>query len=113
MTTTQLKWGIIGHNIQYSLSPLIHNSFAKIHGISAEYKIYDIPAKQFTQKIFSLQNKDIIGFNLTTPHKIKVLDFFPNTNCNSVNTIYKQNKSIQYNELYQCNFKRSNLPNIG
>ena len=38
------KLGVLGREISYSLSPEIHNSFAKEHGIDIVYEIFDIPA---------------------------------------------------------------------
>jgi len=40
-------YGLIGRNIQYSVSPVMHNAAFNHFGIPAEYKLFDIEEKDF------------------------------------------------------------------
>lgn len=93
MSKYPLTWGLVGCNINYSLSPLIHNFFAKSCGFSAKYKIYDMPLEKFIQELFCRNINSIVGFNITTPYKKEILKFFPSDN-SSVNTIYRRSTSL-------------------
>jgi len=66
--------GVLGRNIQYTLSPIIHNySFNKI-GVNAVYLAFDVPEEKFnkvTQALIDL----CVGLNVTIPYKEKITNF--------------------------------------
>lgn len=75
-------YGLIGYPVKHSLSPLMHNAAFKKIGMPAEYRLFElkpeeledfllknIPVKDTAGNSFSSQ--DIIGFNITIPHKVK------------------------------------------
>ncbi|MFH1578310.1 MAG: shikimate dehydrogenase, partial [Candidatus Omnitrophota bacterium] len=72
-------YGLIGYPVKHSLSPLMHNAAFKHLGINAEYKLF--PVKPEELEDFLLNNKpaaetgfslkDISGFNITIPHKVR------------------------------------------
>jgi shikimate dehydrogenase len=92
---TTAKWGLIGHNIQYSLSPAIHNYSAKILGKNPCYEIIDLNLSDLDIFINYINtNTNLLGYNVTTPYK----SYYKLLQLNSqgifaVNTIYKQKNS--------------------
>ena len=80
------KLGVLGNGISYSLSPEIHNSFAKEHGIDIVYEIFDIPVNPigFIESFF---NQGGVGLNITKPYKEIVAEKF-SKDLNSVNCLY-------------------------
>ncbi|MBN2119624.1 MAG: shikimate dehydrogenase [Candidatus Omnitrophica bacterium] len=76
-------YGLIGYPVKHSFSPLMHNAAFKACGIEASYKLFEItPAKveNFLLKNIevkdiqgnSYSSRDIIGFNVTIPYKVRV-----------------------------------------
>ena len=61
--------GLIGENIQYSKSPIIHNKFYKQNNIQLEYKIFDLKKDDLPYFIENLNKNKIVGFNVTIPFK--------------------------------------------
>jgi len=62
-------YGIIGYPVKHSLSPLMHNAAFKELGIDAEYKKFEVRPEELED--FLLNRKDVKGFNITVPHKVK------------------------------------------
>ena len=80
------KLGVLGRGISYSLSPEIHKSFAKEHGIDIVYEIFDIPTDPigFIENFFKQGG---IGLNITKPYKEIAAKKF-SRDLNSVNCLY-------------------------
>jgi shikimate dehydrogenase len=67
-------FGIIGKNINYTLSPAIHNySFQKLE-INAVYLAFDFDESKFERVIPSLLDLGE-GFNVTIPYKEKIIKY--------------------------------------
>lgn len=97
---------LIGDNISYSLSPLIHNSALDYFNLSSEikYELLQISPLNFNEKIKEiLKDETIIGFNVTTPYKHNIINFLDDVepfvkNCKSCNVVVKdKNKWIGKN----------------
>src|SRR4030043_271430 len=71
MTLPKL-YGVIGWPIKHSLSSAMHNAAFKALGINAEYKLFEVPPEKLED--FILKRKDVTGFNITVPHKIRAKD---------------------------------------
>lgn len=68
--------GIIGHPVAHSLSPLMHNFAAKKLGLPYTYVAFDVVAKDDVgQAVKGLRALGVRGFNVTVPHKIRVMEF--------------------------------------
>ncbi len=79
-------YGLLGKNINYSLSPFMHNAAFKRFDIPAEYRLFDIKEKDldaFFQELIS--GGDIKGINVTVPYKIKVKEMLDACQACSVN----------------------------
>ncbi|HCQ88858.1 MAG TPA: shikimate dehydrogenase, partial [Clostridium sp.] len=61
--------GLLGRNIQYTLSPPIHNEYYKKNNISLEYRIFDIRQSEVKKFLESLPSNNIVGVNVTIPYK--------------------------------------------
>lgn len=67
---TQL-YGIIGHPVRHSLSPLIHNLAFKHLGINAVYLAFDVV--DLPAAIAGVRALGIKGLSVTIPHKIDII----------------------------------------
>lgn len=61
--------GVIGDPIAHSLSPLIHNGWLRDNAIRATYEAFQVPDGEFDSALESLKKRDLIGLNVTLPHK--------------------------------------------
>jgi shikimate dehydrogenase len=66
---------IIGDPIDHSLSPAIHNAAFNTLGLNCSYIAFRVQQSQLKNSLDSLRAINIGGFNVTMPHKIKVLDY--------------------------------------
>ena len=85
-------FGLIGHPLGHSLSPLIHQTIMETAGIKAEYHLYDIAPEHLESELPKLL-KTLDGFNCTIPHKQTVIpyldDLAPSARLyGAVNTVY-------------------------
>jgi shikimate dehydrogenase len=66
-------YGLLGRNIDYSLSPLMHNAAFEYHQIPAEYRLFDIPDDELGDFLIqAVKGGNISGLNVTVPYKMKV-----------------------------------------
>lgn len=87
------KYGLIGNNISYSKSPLLHNIISKHFNLNISYELIDIDEDMINGY---LNNKDYKGFNITKPfkeivfNKVNSYDLI-STNIGAINTISRNN----------------------
>lgn len=97
-------YGIIGWPIKHSLSPAMHNAAFKKLGIEAKYEKF--PVKPEDLEEFLLKSKDIKGFNITVPHKVKAKEILDRKTpvsgseyadlCGAINTVKLVGGKFQY-----------------
>jgi len=68
------KLGVIGNPIEHSLSPKIHNLFAKYLNIDIEYEAYQVLPENLNTFIKNFFKNGGDGLNITLPHKINCLN---------------------------------------
>lgn len=73
--TKPLALGIIGHPIGHTLSPVMHKTAAKSHGIDLTYDAFDIKPENLESEIARLRDLPLDGFNVTVPHKVAVMEY--------------------------------------
>lgn len=98
-----MKFAVIGHPISHSLSPVMHNAnFSKL-GLDYTYEALDIPIEDFHLIKEIITEKGLNGFNITIPHKERILPYLDEIDEQSktvgaVNTVLiKDGKWIGYN----------------
>lgn len=75
---------VLGHDISYSLSPVMHAAIYKVTGEDGEYTVEDI-APDSLEREFARLMREYDGFNVTKPHKEHVARLLGLTG--SVNTV--------------------------
>ncbi|MCF8473492.1 MAG: shikimate dehydrogenase [Emcibacter sp.] len=65
--------GVVGWPISHSLSPRLHNYWLKKYNIRGEYLAFAVRPENLREFIESPPKDNIIGFNLTVPHKEIIL----------------------------------------
>ncbi|WP_040211595.1 shikimate dehydrogenase [Clostridium polynesiense] len=101
------RCGLLGRNIQYSLSPKIHNEYYIKNNLPFTYELFDVGQQELEDFMVNCYENKIIGFNITIPYKEAVLDFldelkYPSDKIGAVNTvkIAEDGKKIGYNTDY-------------
>jgi len=85
-------YGIIGDPVAHSLSPTIQNAaFSKV-GLDAVYVPFHVNKRNLKRAVEGLVSIGVRGFNVTTPHKVKIIRYLNRLDRNaaeiqSVNTI--------------------------
>ncbi len=96
-------YGLLGHNISYSLSPYIFNTIFRRRGMNSLYMPFDIKRNHLRKFTESVRVLGISGFNVTIPHKLQVvryLDDLDNSakSVGAVNlVIFRKGKLVGYN----------------
>ena len=67
--------GLIGHPVEHSFSPPMHNAAFKKLGMDYAYVAFDVDPKNLKSAIEGAKSLNIKGFNVTIPHKIQVMDY--------------------------------------
>lgn len=71
-------YGIVGHPVEHSLSPAMHNAAFEAAGIDAEYRLFDIsPENEEGLANFCYESdlNEIKGFSVTMPYKELIMDY--------------------------------------
>ena len=68
------RYGVIGHPIAHSKSPVIHGQFAEQTEQDIEYGAYDIRPENLPTELDRLVDEGLKGLNVTVPHKSTVTD---------------------------------------
>jgi shikimate dehydrogenase len=63
------RYGVIGHPIAHSKSPVIHRLFADQTGEDLVYEAFDIAPEQLEGRVRALVIDGVRGLNVTVPHK--------------------------------------------
>ena len=88
------KYGLIGKNIEYSLSKDIYDYLSNKYNINMEYNILNC------NKLINNELKGLTGYNITTPYKNDIIKHLKSLNpsakyFNSVNCVYN-NKGYNF-----------------
>ena len=67
--------GLIGHPVEHSFSPPMHNAAFNALGMDYAYVAFDVNPKDVKSAICGANALNIKGFNVTIPHKIEVMKY--------------------------------------
>ncbi|MDE1843597.1 MAG: shikimate dehydrogenase, partial [Thaumarchaeota archaeon] len=68
-------YAVIGDPIDHSFSPALHNAAFLFLGLDCTYIAYRIPKGELEYGIEALKKINIVGFNVTIPHKVDMMKF--------------------------------------
>jgi shikimate dehydrogenase len=66
------RFGVIGHPIGHSLSPLLHMTAFSLTGLECTYEAFDIEPESLMNSLNEFALKGFSGLNVTIPHKERV-----------------------------------------
>lgn len=66
-------YGIIGHPVEHSLSPVMQNAALQANGINGIYVPFAVAPEQLAAAIGGLRALQVRGFNVTIPHKTAIM----------------------------------------
>ncbi|MDP2912139.1 MAG: shikimate dehydrogenase [Candidatus Omnitrophota bacterium] len=112
-------YGVIGWPVKHTLSPFMHNAVFKELGIDATYAAFEVPPEKLED--FILNRKDVAGFNVTIPHKIKAREVlkknfhvvnslsypYYDMMTGAVNTVKRNGDDIEYCNTDPIGFRHS------
>ena len=64
------QYGVVGHPVAHSWSPFIHGMFARQTAQALTYRLYDVSAEQFRDRVLEFAAQGGRGLNVTVPHKL-------------------------------------------
>lgn len=64
---------LIGHPVAHSISPQFQQAALDALGIDARYEAQDTPPEELVIAVERLRSGDVLGANVTVPHKVKAL----------------------------------------
>lgn len=67
--------GLIGHPVEHSFSPPMHNAAFKALDMDYAYVAFDVDPSDLKSAIEGARSLNIKGFNVTIPHKIEVMQY--------------------------------------
>ena len=66
--------GLLGKNINYSKSPVLHRKIGQHLNMPIQYDLFDIEEEDIPKLITQLRSKKIQGLNVTIPYKQKIIN---------------------------------------
>jgi shikimate dehydrogenase len=93
-------YGIIGDPVEQSISPTVHNAAFKKMGIDSIYVPLLVKSENLPQAIASMKALNLMGLNVTIPHKINVIPLLDKLDAvaqeiGAVNTIVNRNGNLE------------------
>ena len=93
--------GLIGNPVEHTLSPVIHNGLSEAMGISSVYVPWKVEADGLEDAIHGAYELNILGMNVTVPHKNAVMEYLADIddaarNIGSVNTLVRDDGKHGY-----------------
>lgn len=90
---------LLGHGIAYSASPAMQNAAFRAAGLDWSYEILEVAPDQLPGAVALLRDRDVIGANVTIPHKVAVMPLLDAlegeaTEAGAVNTIRRESEQL-------------------
>lgn len=92
---TPFRLGLIGDPVAHSISPALQNAGLAALGLPSCYALWPTPAAALGERVASLRAPDVLGANVTVPHKLAVMEYLDEVTslarrAGAVNTIIHQ-----------------------
>lgn len=90
---------LLGHPVAHSLSPAMHNAAFAALGLPHHYETRDVEADRLEDFVEALRQDDVLGANVTIPHKEHVLRYMDEAGqdarrVSAVNTIVRRGSRL-------------------
>jgi len=95
--------GLIGHPVEHSLSPIMHNEALKDKNLNYIYLAFDVSDENLKYVVDGAKSLGIKGFNVTIPYKVDIMKYLDKIDkeaelIGAVNTVKIENDiAIGYN----------------
>jgi len=91
--------GVIGYPVEHSLSPVMHNAAIAHLGLDYVYLPLPVPPEKLLDAIAGFAAIDLVGFNITIPHKQAILPLIQEISpiaraIGAVNTVWRTDSGI-------------------
>lgn len=96
---TTTIYGIFGHPVKHSLSPVMHNSGFQALRLNSVYVAFDIEPEKIGEATRAIRTMGIKGINITIPHKQSIIPFLDEVSpdaklTGAVNTVKNENGKL-------------------
>jgi shikimate dehydrogenase len=96
---TTKVYGIFGHPVSHSLSPIMHNAAFRKLNLDCVYVAFDIHPDNLESATRAIKSMGIAGVNVTIPHKERIISFLDGTapevaQTGAVNTIKNEDGKL-------------------
>ncbi len=90
---------VIGKPIAHTLSPAMHNAAFRELGLNCIYLAFEVDRESLKAAVEGLRALDILGFNVTIPHKIEIIKHLDGldesaSETGAVNTVVKRDGEL-------------------
>ncbi|MEM3768572.1 MAG: hypothetical protein QXE37_00850, partial [Nitrososphaerales archaeon] len=90
---------VIGHPIDKSLSPIMHNEAFRAKGLDYVYLAFDVDETYLKEAVEGLRALKVRGFNVTMPYKVSIINFLDRIDkeaslVGAVNTVVNDNDEL-------------------
>ncbi|MFX0070490.1 MAG: shikimate dehydrogenase, partial [Candidatus Hermodarchaeota archaeon] len=105
---------IIGHPIEHSMSPTMHNPALQELGLDYVYIAFNVPPDKLEQAVNAIRTLDIKGLNVTIPHKENIIQYLDEIDpiadkMGAINTIKNENGYLKAKNTDAAGAKKSLL----
>ncbi len=96
---TTKVYGIFGHPVSHSLSPIMHNAAFRKLNLDCVYVAFDIHPNNLESATHAIKSMGISGVNVTIPHKERIISLLDGTSpevslTGAVNTVKNKNGNL-------------------
>lgn len=68
-------YGLLGHPVGHSMSPIMHNDQFAFLGLDCYYHAFDVHPEELENAVKGIRSLGLSGFNVTIPHKVEIMKY--------------------------------------